>query len=51
MMSDINVNFEESDVNAFHRFCKRNVRLKSNKTINSLSTGKVAIKFLKIKKD
>ena len=49
MMSNINVNFEESDIKAFDRFCKRNVRLKFKKTVNSLSTGKVAIKLLKIK--
>ena len=44
MMSDINVNIEENDIEACHRFGKSDVTSKSKKP-----TGKIAIKFLKIK--
>ena len=33
MMSDINVNIEESDIEACHRFGKPDVKSKSNKTV------------------
>ena len=46
MMSDINVNIEENDIEACHRFGKSDVTSKSKKP-----TGKIAIKFLKIKRN
>ena len=51
MMSDINVNIEDNDITACHRFGKPNVRSKSKKKIFVLSTGKTAIRFSKIKRN
>ena len=51
MMSDINLNVEENDIEACHRFGKPDIGSKSKKTIGRFSTGKVAIKFSKIKRN
>ena len=46
MMSNIYVNIEENDIESCHRFGKSDVTSKSKKP-----TGKIAIKFLKIKRN
>ena len=48
MMSDINLNSEENDIETCHRFRKPDVAFKS---LFVLPTGKIAIKFLKIKRN
>ena len=48
MMSDINLNIEENEIEACHRFSKPDV---ASKSLFVLPTGKIAIKFLKIKRN
>ena len=48
MMSDINLNIEENEIEACHRFGKPDV---ASKSLFVLPTGKIAIKFLKIKRN
>ena len=50
MVSNINVNIEENDIKLCHRFGKPDATSKSKKTI-VLLTGKISIKFLKIKRN
>ena len=51
MMSDINVNNEGNDIEACHRFGKPDVTSKSKKTIVHFANRKIAIKFLKLKRN
>ena len=50
MMPNINVNIEENDIEACHRFGKLDVRLKSKKTIVQFVNRKICNKIFENKK-
>ena len=51
MMSDINVNIEENNIETCHRFGKPDVTSKSKKTIVRFANRKNCNKILKIKRN